>query len=58
MLREWHGKRDLTMVTDAAYVMKGFEKRNRKAYREGVNGDIWDGIFKEMDRMEIKPVIQ
>ena len=47
----------MKIITDAMYVIKGFENQNRKAYAEGRNGDIWREVYVQMDRMAVKPTI-
>ena len=31
--------------------------QNRKAYSEGKSGNIWREVYKQMDRMHIKPTM-
>ena len=41
VLKVMKGEKDMKIITDAMYVIKGFKNQNRKAYSEGRNGDIW-----------------
>ena len=51
------GVKEMKIITEAMYVIKGFKKQNRKACAEGENGDIWREVYVEMDRITVKPTI-
>ena len=33
-------------------------KHNKRAFTDGVNGDIWEKIYKEADRMKVEPEVK
>lgn len=49
------GEQHMKIVTDAMYVIKGVKMQNRKPHYEGKNGDIWRDVYRQMDRLRIKP---
>ena len=51
------GNREMKIITDAMYVIKGFKDQNRKAYQEGRNGDIWREVYAQIDSLKTKPTI-
>ena len=51
------GKKEIRIITDAMYVIKGFNDQNRKTYQEGRNGDIWREVYDQYDRLEVKPTV-
>ena len=50
VLKVWDGTFDLEIVTDATYSISGMDFRNRRKHLRGSNKDIWNIIYRELDR--------
>ena len=49
VLQVWDGTYDLEIITDASYTYSGMDLVNRQKHLRGVNKDIWQLIYKELD---------
>ena len=50
MLQVWDGTHDLEVVTDATYTVNGIDLHNRHKHLHGINCDIWQLIYQELDQ--------